>query len=93
MTPVSTARMPFSMAAMIRVFSEHKSLAVQQTLFAMGAAALEACDSVVSIDLAIPAGIGWGGDRYQVLRDKQGRLALALHTAWDSPNDAQGSVL
>jgi hypothetical protein len=46
-------------------------------------------ERAVSIDLAIPAGIGWGGDRYQVLHDKQGRLALALHTAWDSPNDAQ----
>jgi hypothetical protein len=37
---------------------------------------------------AIPAAEGWGGDRYQVLGDDQGRLALALQTAWDSPADA-----
>ncbi|GAB4203955.1 MAG: hypothetical protein OHK0022_28670 [Roseiflexaceae bacterium] len=38
---------------------------------------------------AIPAAEGWGGDRYQVLRDGQGRLALALRTAWDSPAEAR----
>jgi hypothetical protein len=35
------------------------------------------------IDAAIPACTGWGGDRYAVLGDDQGRLALALQTAWD----------
>jgi hypothetical protein len=38
---------------------------------------------------AIPAAEGWGGDRYQVLGDDQGRLALALHSAWDRPADAR----
>ena len=38
---------------------------------------------------AIPAGEGWGGDRYQVLADDQGHQALALQTAWDSPSEAQ----
>jgi hypothetical protein len=33
---------------------------------------------------AIPACEDWGGDRYQVLADDQGRLALVLQTAWDS---------
>lgn len=36
---------------------------------------------------AIQAGSGWGGDRYQVLQDGQGRLALVLRTTWDSPAD------
>jgi len=38
---------------------------------------------------AIPAAEGWGGDRYQVYGDDQGRLALVLQTAWDSPADAR----
>jgi len=38
---------------------------------------------------AIPAAEGWGGDRYQVLGDDQGHLALALQTAWDRPSDAR----
>jgi hypothetical protein len=42
----------------------------------------------LDIDNAIRAGSGWGGDRYQVLQDGQGRLALALRTAWDSTTDA-----
>jgi hypothetical protein len=42
----------------------------------------------IDIGDAINAGSGWGGDRYQVLQDGQGRLALALRTAWDSPEDA-----
>jgi hypothetical protein len=42
----------------------------------------------IDIDNAIQAGVGWGGDRYQVLQDGQGRLALALRTAWDDPLDA-----
>ncbi len=41
------------------------------------------------IDWAIDAGEGWGGDRYQVLSDEQGRQALALRTMWDSPADAE----
>jgi hypothetical protein len=46
-------------------------------------------ERALPIDQAIRAGIGWGGDRYQVLGDGQGRLALALRTAWDRPTDAQ----
>ncbi|MDQ2996841.1 MAG: hypothetical protein M3R61_07280 [Chloroflexota bacterium] len=38
---------------------------------------------------AIPAAEGWGGDRYQVLGNSQGQVALALQTAWDSPADAR----
>jgi hypothetical protein len=41
------------------------------------------------LDQAASAGMGWGGDRYQVLGDDRGHLALALQTAWDSPNEAQ----
>ncbi len=37
--------------AMIAVFADHKSLAVQQTLFAMGNAALEACPEIERIEL------------------------------------------
>jgi hypothetical protein len=37
---------------------------------------------------AIPACEGWGGDRYLVLGDDQGHLALALQTVWDSPAEA-----
>jgi urate oxidase len=40
-------------AAMIGVFADHKSLAVQQTLFAMGAAALEVCPEVERIELSM----------------------------------------
>jgi urate oxidase len=40
--------------ALIRVFAEHDSLAVQQTLFAMGEAALQACADIDQIDLAMP---------------------------------------
>jgi flagellar motor protein MotB len=43
----------------------------------------------LDFEQAIPAAQGWGGDRYAVLGDRQGRLALALQTAWDSPADAQ----
>jgi len=46
-------------------------------------------EGALRIDDAIQAGVGWGGDRYEVLSDGQGRLALALHSAWDSPWDAQ----
>jgi hypothetical protein len=41
------------------------------------------------IDDAIAACGDWGGDRYQVLSDDHGRLALALQTAWDNPTAAQ----
>jgi hypothetical protein len=43
----------------------------------------------LNFDQAIPAAAGWGGDRYQVLADDQGHLALALQTAWDSQVDAR----
>jgi hypothetical protein len=42
----------------------------------------------IEIRDAIRAGSGWGGDRYQVLQNGQGQLALALRTAWDSPAEA-----
>lgn len=41
-------------AAMVAVFADHKSLAVQQTLYAMGEAALAACPQVDEIRLAMP---------------------------------------
>jgi hypothetical protein len=34
------------------------------------------------------AAAGWGGDRWALL-EKDGRQALVLSTAWDSPNDAR----
>jgi urate oxidase len=40
--------------AMVEVFARHKSLAVQQTLHAMGAAALEACSEIEEISLEMP---------------------------------------
>lgn len=40
--------------AMIKVFAEHDSLAVQQTLYAMGEAALAACDAIDEISLTMP---------------------------------------
>src|SRR5438477_4444555 len=40
--------------AMIRVFAEHDSLAVQQTLYAMGEAALDVCRQIDEIDLVMP---------------------------------------
>jgi urate oxidase len=40
-------------AAMIGVFADHKSLAVQQTLFAMGTAALESCPEIERIELSM----------------------------------------
>ena len=40
--------------AMLDVFAGHVSLAVQQTLFAMGQAALEACEAIDKIHLAMP---------------------------------------
>jgi urate oxidase len=40
--------------AMVAVFADHKSLAVQQTLYAMGEAALGACPQVDEIHLAMP---------------------------------------
>jgi urate oxidase len=39
--------------AMIGVFADHKSLAVQQTLFAMGTAALESCPEIERIELSM----------------------------------------
>jgi hypothetical protein len=46
-------------------------------------------EGFLPFEQAIPAGMGWGGDRYQVLGDDGGRLAFALQTAWDSPADTQ----
>ena len=43
----------------------------------------------LDVGQAISAAEGWGGDRYQVLGDDQGHLALTLQTAWDSPADAR----
>jgi urate oxidase len=40
--------------AMIRVFAQHDSLAVQQTLYAMGEAALSVCRQIDEIDLVMP---------------------------------------
>ena len=40
--------------AMVDTFAGHKSESVQQTLFAMGEAALAACDGVTEIQLALP---------------------------------------
>jgi urate oxidase len=39
---------------LLEVFARHKSLAVQQTLHAMGAAALEACSQIEQITLRMP---------------------------------------
>lgn len=41
-------------AALIRTFTTHQSQSVQQTLYAMGAAALAACDAVSEIRLVLP---------------------------------------
>lgn len=41
-------------ATMIGVFADHKSLAVQQTLYAMGEAAMEACHEITEMHLAMP---------------------------------------
>jgi len=43
----------------------------------------------LSIDDAAAACSDWGGDRYQVLGDDQGHLALALQTVWDNSSAAQ----
>lgn len=40
--------------ALLDVFARHKSLSVQQTLYAMGEAALEACEPIEQIHLAMP---------------------------------------
>ncbi|MBC8162570.1 MAG: hypothetical protein H7Z42_15270 [Roseiflexaceae bacterium] len=45
-------------------------------------------EHALDFDTAIPAGTGWGGDRYQVLQNEQGQTALALRTAWDTSADA-----
>lgn len=42
------------MAAMLKVFAENYSPSAQTTLFQMGEAALQACDEVARIDLAMP---------------------------------------
>jgi urate oxidase len=40
--------------ALVEVFAHHRSLAVQQTLHAMGCAALDACDTIEEIELEMP---------------------------------------
>jgi hypothetical protein len=32
---------------------------------------------------------GWGGDRYALLEDPQGRQTLAINSLWDTPQDAE----
>src|SRR5262249_34571193 len=39
---------------LLEVFARHRSLSVQQTLYAMGAAALEACPAIEEITLTMP---------------------------------------
>jgi hypothetical protein len=46
-------------------------------------------EQFISIDDAAAACTNWGGDRYQVLGDDHGHLALALQTAWDNSAAAQ----
>jgi len=41
-------------AALIETFAAHRSESVQQTLYAMGEAALGACDGIVDIQLSLP---------------------------------------
>ena len=41
-------------SAMLKIFAEHQSESVQHTLFAMGDAALAACDGVTDIQLTLP---------------------------------------
>lgn len=38
---------------------------------------------------AAEAAAGWGGDRYTVVKDKDGHLTAVLVTAWDSEDDAK----
>jgi urate oxidase len=39
---------------LVEVFAEHQSLSVQQTLYTMGSAALDACDAITEITLTMP---------------------------------------
>ncbi len=41
-------------SALLKTFATHKSESVQQTLYAMGEAALAACDAVVDVQLSLP---------------------------------------
>jgi urate oxidase len=41
-------------AALLNVFATHDSLAVQQTLYAMGEAAIDACAEISEIELTMP---------------------------------------
>jgi hypothetical protein len=38
---------------------------------------------------AATAAAGWGGDHLRIYRDADGKLAFALHLAWDTPADQQ----
>ena len=40
--------------ALLETFAQHKSLSVQQTLYAMGRAALKRCSAIESIDITMP---------------------------------------
>lgn len=46
-------------------------------------------ERALSFEQAAAACDGWGGDRYQVLADRQGHIALALQTEWDTPAAAR----
>ena len=39
-------------------------------------------------DQAGPASQGWGGDRYTLVEDDQGKLLLAMRYTWDTVEDA-----
>ena len=43
-----------ALAAMLKTFAHHTSLAVQQTLYAMGQSALDAAPAIMSVDLEMP---------------------------------------
>jgi hypothetical protein len=45
-------------------------------------------EEYVDANRASRAAAGWGGDRWALL-EKDGRQALVLSTAWDTPNDAR----
>ena len=43
----------------------------------------------VHIDQGLAAAEGWGGDRYNLLKDDQGRLLIAMRFVWDTVDDAK----
>ena len=42
----------------------------------------------MSEERAQAAAQGWGGDRYTLLRDDEGRLLIAIRFSWDTVEDA-----